>query len=212
MNNQSHWQTVYETKGDNDVSWFQEKPQTSLDLISRSGVSKNAAIIDVGGGNSRLVDWLLDAGYLDLSVLDISESVLLKTRARLGSPEKTVGWHVADIRFWSPLRRYDLWHDRATFHFLTDDDDRKAYVDVLSASVNLGGQVVIGTFAKDGPERCSGLLVRRYNAEDIQVAFGPHFHLVESVEADHRTPSGNIQKFQFCRLLYRGSKNDVYAG
>lgn len=200
MDRQAHWQRVYESKDEGEVSWFQERPASSLDLIVRSGIDKSAAIIDVGGGASRLVDHLLDAGYVDVTVLDIADAALAKTRARLGARAEAVGWHAADITEWTPPRHFDLWHDRAVFHFLTEATDRKAYVATMAAAVRVGGQAIIGTFALDGPERCSGMPIRRYDADSLMAEFGQDYRLVETQTEDHVTPGGTVQKFQFCRL------------
>lgn len=200
----SHWNTVYTTKAEDSVSWFQPVPQISLDLIGRAGATAASAIIDIGGGASALVDHLLDAGHRDVSVLDIADSALAKTRARLG-PERAgqVHWLVADIAAWKPARVYDIWHDRAVFHFLTDPADRAAYLAALRAGTKAGSQVIIGTFAADGPERCSGLPVQRYAPADLAATLGADFTVVEALPHDHRTPGGSIQKFQFSRFLRR---------
>lgn len=200
MDRHEHWKKIYENKHEGEVSWFQERPASSLGLIARSGIGKNAAIIDVGGGASRLVDHLLDAGYTDLTVLDIADIALEKARARLSVRADAVVWYSADITGWTPSRRFDLWHDRAVFHFLTEEADRKAYVATLSSALRVGGQAIIGTFAPGGPERCSGLLIRQYDAEGLLAEFGPNFRLSDTLSEDHLTPGGKVQKFQFCTL------------
>ena len=196
---QAHWQNVYATKGEREVSWFEESPRLSLDLIRATGVSSSAAIIDVGGGASRLVDALLAAGFEDVTVLDLSETALATTRARLGATATKVKWITADVTAWEPAQTYDVWHDRAAFHFL-DAQDRTAYAERILRAVRPGGHVIIGTFAPDGPERCSGLPVARHDAGSIGRVLGPSFELIESRSQAHRTPGGSIQHFQFSRF------------
>ena len=197
LKKQAHWQNVYETKGEQTVSWFQERPDISLDLIHAIGVGKNASIIDVGGGASRLVDALMTEGFNSVSVLDLSEKALVTSKARLGDNGAQVQWIVADITQWEPSQTYKVWHDRAALHFLTDTKDRAAYVERLLKAVDIGGHVIIGTFALDGPERCSGLPVVRYDAAALSELLGPSFALIETRRDQHQTPSGVIQRFQF---------------
>jgi SAM-dependent methyltransferase len=197
---QAHWNNVYRTKREDEVSWFQASPTVSLDLIHASGIEHNASIVDIGGGASRLVDALLDEGFTDVTVLDLSEESLATAKARLGARAARVTWVVADVTRWVPMRIYDLWHDRAAFHFLTAPEDRAAYAERVSRAVRAAGHVIIGTFAPDGPERCSGLPVARHDAESIGHALGPPFELIESRRHDHQTPMGGSQKFQFSRF------------
>jgi ubiquinone/menaquinone biosynthesis C-methylase UbiE len=202
MNNierRAHWETVYLTKGERDVSWFQESPTISLELIRATGVSTEAAIIDVGGGASRLVDALLHEGYSAITVLDLSEKALETSKARLGAVSAAkVEWVAADVTAWEPRQAYNVWHDRATFHFLTDPKDRAAYAERVLRAVRSGGHVIIGTFGLDGPEPCSGLPVVRYDSATIRL--GPSFGLSESRTHVHKTPMGAIQRFQFSRF------------
>ena len=200
LERQTHWQNVYQTKGERDVSWFQEMPTISLDLIRATGVGPDASIIDIGGGASRLADVLIAEGFHSLSVLDVSEKALATSRERLGSKAANVAWIVADIAGWQPDKRYDLWHDRAAFHFLTEPGDRRAYAECVRIALRPGGHVIIGTFAPDGPERCSGLPVVRHDAGSIGEVLGPSFKLVESRRHDHPTPGGTIQRFQFSQF------------
>jgi len=197
LNRQAHWQRVYKEKGENQVSWFQERPTISLELIEAAGLDRSSAIIEIGGGASRLVDVLGETGYRDLTVLDISESAVSIAKMRLGERAAMVKWIVADVTQWQPTRSYDLWHDRAAFHFLTDESDRSAYIDRLTKAVRPGGHAIIGTFALDGPERCSGLPVVRYDATQLSAALTPAFALVDMRRDDHKTPWGAIQHFQF---------------
>lgn len=196
----THWQTVYKTKGENEVSWFQENPATSLRLIADAKASTGSAIIDIGGGASRLVDALVGRGFQSLAVLDISAAALATAKARLGASGDTIDWIISDVTQWCPAKRYDIWHDRAAFHFLTDAADKSAYVDRLKSAVVPGGQAIIGTFALDGPEKCSGLTVQRYDAKSLADTLGSAFELADHFTEAHRTPSGAIQHFQFSRF------------
>ena len=196
----AHWQAVYTSKRENEVSWFEENPATSLRLIQDAQVSCDAAIIDIGGGASRLVDALLAQGFRSLAVLDISAAALQAAKARLGPQSADVAWIVADVTKWTPARTYDVWHDRAAFHFLTEAADRDAYVERLKTAVVSGGQVIIGTFALDGPEKCSGLFVQRYDAKSLADQLGSSFELADHFTEAHRTPWGAIQHFQFSRF------------
>lgn len=201
---QTHWQGVYQTKHEDEVSWFQESADVSLDLIQAIGVSPDAAIIDVGGGTSRLVDGLMRAGFHSLSVLDLSETALATARARLGMQAEKVDWIVADVTAWAPQRIYDIWHDRAAFHFLIEPRDQAAYAERVRRAVRSGGHVIIGTFAPDGPERCSGLPVIRHDAASIGVVLGETFVLMETRRHEHATPWGTIQRFQFNLFRHTG--------
>ncbi len=200
---EQHWQNVYENKAEDAVSWYQARPALSLRLIANTGLGKNATLIDAGGGASRLVDHLLDAGYADIAVLDIAPAALEKARARLGPRADDVEWICADLLRWRPRRRYDLWHDRAVFHFLTEAADRRRYVEVLKAALAPGGQVIIATFAPDGPESCSGLPVQRHSPESIAWTLGEDFELLETVDEWHETPAGRVQHFNHTRLRRR---------
>ena len=194
---QAHWENVYWTKAETEVSWFQKTPTLSLDFIHSAGVGKDAAIIDIGGGESRFVDALLDEGYTALSVLDISQKAVAETQARLGQRASHVTWIVADVTAWESERTYDLWHDRAAFHFLTETADQDAYMARLVRALRPGGYLIISTFALDGPERCSGLPVVRYDARSLSQRLGSSFELLESRNDEHHTPNGSVQRFQF---------------
>jgi 2-polyprenyl-3-methyl-5-hydroxy-6-metoxy-1,4-benzoquinol methylase len=194
---QAHWQHVYRTKGEREVSWFQEDPAVSLDLICATGVNADASIIDVGGGASRLADALLDAGFNSIAVLDVSEEALAASKARLGTRSAKVDWIITDVTTWQPRRTYDVWHDRAAFHFLTEPNDRETYAERVRKAVRPGGHVIIGTFAPGGPERCCGLPVVRHDAASIAQVLGNSFKPIGSRRHDHRTPGGAVQRFQF---------------
>lgn len=199
MPSKEHWERVYSTNAPTAVSWYQEHAALSFRLIEQAGVPKTAAIIDVGGGASTLVDDLLRAGYRHLSVLDLSGAALQAARARLGKRARDVTWIEADIRSVAlAANAYDVWHDRAVFHFLTADADRRAYVRATLRAVKPGGHVIVATFAEDGPPQCSGLPVVRYNAEQLHAQFGKSFTLVGHDREAHHTPFGTIQEFTYC--------------
>jgi SAM-dependent methyltransferase len=193
----AHWETVYITKGEKEVSWFQENPALSLELIDLAQLTPESAIVDIGGGASRLVDCLLARGFENVTVLDVSQSALGAAKARLGDLAEKVQWLVADVTTWEPPQTYDLWHDRAAFHFLTDDAARSAYVGRLKKALKPTGHVIIGTFALDGPERCSGLPVTRHDAGSLARTLGPEFQLINTRPHEHVTPWGSRQQFQF---------------
>ena len=194
---QAHWENVYVTKRENEVSWFQETPAPSLALIVEAGAAPASGIIDIGGGASRLVDNLLEQGFEDVTVLDLSGAALKAAKARLGARADRVHWLVADVTIWEPVKRYDIWHDRAAFHFLTDEKDRAAYIERLTRGLKTGGHAIIATFALDGPEKCSGLPVARYDAASLGQTLGPGFRLVHTRRHEHATPWDSRQIFQF---------------
>jgi 2-polyprenyl-3-methyl-5-hydroxy-6-metoxy-1,4-benzoquinol methylase len=197
FNRQAHWQKVYKEKGEFQVSWFQDRPAVSLQLIEAIGAEPSLAIIDIGGGASRLVDALLEKEFRDVTVLDLSESAVSIAKVRLGDAAARANWIIADVTQWEPQRRYDLWHDRAAFHFLTEAPDRAAYVDRLNKALRPGGHAIIGTFALDGPERCSGLPIMRYDAAQLSTALGSSLALIDMRHDDHKTPWDAVQRFQF---------------
>ena len=196
-NRQAHWEGVYTSKGEREVSWFQENPSPSLALIAGIGAAPAAAIIDIGGGASRLVDHLIDRGFQDVTVLDLSAAALAAAKARLGERAGLAQWLVADVTRWQPSQTYDVWHDRAAFHFLTEESDRTAYIARLRQGLRIGGHAIIATFALDGPEKCSGLPVMRYDAARLGQTLGPGLKLLRSLGNDHATPWGAHQQFQF---------------
>jgi len=199
VSDKNHWEHVYETKNHKQVSWFQEHAGMSLKFVKDTGVTKDAHILDVGAGASVLVDDLLDAGYHNLSVLDISAAALRTAKSRLGSLAARVNWLEADItRLELPEASIDVWHDRAVFHFLTDPHDRQQYVKSVMHAVKPGGHVIIATFAEDGPFKCSGLDIVRYRPETLHQEFGSGFSMVKSVKEKHHTPSGADQSFIYC--------------
>ena len=193
----SHWEGVYGNKKPTEVSWYQTEPKISLGLIASTGVDYKAKIIDIGGGASVLVDKLLDEGFKDLTVLDISSKAIDFAKKRLGKQAKNVMWIEADITDFDSSAKYDLWHDRAVFHFLTNGEDRKKYVECMDGAVNPDGHVIISAFAIDGPLKCSGLDIERYSPEKMKAEIGDSFELVNSVNEIHVTPSNKEQKFSY---------------
>lgn len=191
-----HWEKVYKTKNPDQVSWTQEKPQISLEFIESLNLSKNAKIIDVGGGESKLVDFLLDFGYENITVLDISSTALEKTKIRLGKRASKVKWITSNIVDFQPEESYELWHDRATFHFLTQKKDIQKYIEITSKYVSK--VMIIGTFSKSGPEKCSGLNIKQYSCEELEKQFQNNFKILNCVEELHKTPFDTIQNFIFC--------------
>jgi cyclopropane fatty-acyl-phospholipid synthase-like methyltransferase len=194
----NHWNSVYATRRVHEVSWYQIRPDTSLHLIAGLGIQADDAIIDIGGGASSLVDHLLDQGFGKLTVLDISDSALNAVKERLGARAATVRWLTGDITRMQPPGPFQLWHDRAVFHFLTTEDERRAYLAALSVALPQGSHAIMATFAEDGPERCSNLPVCRYSPELLAAELGPDFALVESLRETHVTPAQGEQKFIYC--------------
>ncbi len=193
----AHWEAVYRTKAATETSWYQPVLQRSLELIQATTIPPGAAILDVGGGASTLVDHLLAAGFSDITVLDIAPTALAQARARLGARAVCVQWITADITTWQPTRRYVVWHDRAVFHFLVDPALRARYLVSLRAALAPGGHVVIATFGPEGPTRCSGLDVQRYSTETLSAVLGSGFRLVRSQLEEHVTPAGKTQQFLY---------------
>jgi ubiquinone/menaquinone biosynthesis C-methylase UbiE len=199
MNRKEHWENVYATKDVEQVSWYQEHLENSLQMIVGTGVDKTAAIIDVGGGASTLVDDLLKEGFADVAVLDISTQAIEKTKERLDKQAEKVEWITADItKAVLPENYYDVWHDRAVFHFLTEREDRQKYVELVMKSVKVGGHIIVASFGENGPNKCSGLDVVRYNPDSMHSEFGNDFELVKSLTETHQTPFNTTQEFIYC--------------
>ena len=199
MDNKSHWDRVYETKRPDEVSWFRPHLDVSLDLIRRAAPARDAVIIDVGGGESTLVDDLVADGYRNVDVLDLSPVALDVARRRLGADAAKVNWICGDVTTHAfSSGKYEVWHDRAVFHFLTDPAARAAYVRQVAHAVRIGGHVIVATFGPEGPLRCSGLEVVRYDPDALHAEFGSAFRLVDHVTELHRTPAGAIQQFVYC--------------
>ena len=203
--NPDHWNDVYRSMPTESVSWFEPTPGASLEALRRGRATKDMSLIDVGGGASALVDRLLDLGWSVLTVLDIAADALEVSKIRLGARADAVEWQVADIASWTPARHYDLWHDRAVFHFLVEPKARVAYRHALQAALNPGGLAIIATFASDGPEQCSGLPVLRYSAEALQAELGETFDLIAHWADVHQTPGGRDQPFTWTIFRNRNS-------
>lgn len=193
-----HWETIYQTKEFKDVSWYQTTPETSLQFISQFKVPTTASIIDIGGGDSFLVDSLLDRGYQNITVLDISEAAINKAKARLGKQGEKVTWIVADAATFRPTEKYDFWHDRAAFHFLTEEKDIANYLKTAQKSINPDGVLVIGTFSEQGPKKCSGIEVKQYSEISMTQRLKHFFEKIKCIYVDHETPFNTIQNFIFC--------------
>lgn len=193
-----HWENVFTQKQETEFSWFQQYPEKSVELIKASQIPLSAKIIDIGGGDSHLVDVLLDLGYQNIWVLDISEKALERVKARLGHKGENVKWIVSDITDYKPDVEFDLWHDRAAFHFLTSDEQVKKYIDIASMAIAKNGYLILGTFSENGPEKCSGLPVRQYSEIAMESLLDGNFSKIKCTDDDHKTPFGTDQNFVFC--------------
>ena len=201
MSTRTHWQKAWDGADAQTKSWYQPQPSQSLDYIEDCAIARHEAIIDIGGGASTLVDALLARRFANITVLDIAEASLQAAQQRLGEAAGRIKWLCADATAWRPPHPYRLWHDRAVFHFLTREEDRGRYRAIAESAVVPGGHLIIATFAEDGPQKCSGLPVRRYSAAALSQEFAPAFALEEQCRQDHTTPSGAVQRFQYCRFL-----------
>lgn len=193
-----HWENIYQTKELKEVSWFQPTPETSLDFFKQLNVPATAKIIDIGGGDSLLVDHLLDLDYQNISVLDISAAAIDRAKQRLGERANKVKWIIADAANFKPLEKYDFWHDRAAFHFLTDEQEISNYLETAQLSINPEGILVIGTFSEQGPKECSGIEIKQYSETTMTNRLKKFFEKIKCITVDHKTPSGTIQNFVFC--------------
>jgi SAM-dependent methyltransferase len=192
----NHWETVYETKNPNEVSWTQEIPKTSLDFIKSFDLTKKSKIIDIGGGDSKLVDFLIEEGFENITVLDISAKAIEKAKARLGVNAEKVNWVVSDITEFEPNETFEVWHDRATFHFLTSEEQIQKYMETARKSVS--GYLTVGTFSENGPKKCSGLEIKQYSEETLTAEMENGFEKIKCVTEDHTTPFETKQNFIFC--------------
>ncbi|MBB6462730.1 class I SAM-dependent methyltransferase [Flammeovirga kamogawensis] len=200
----AHWENIYTTKALENVSWYQRIPITSLDFIDRATLTKDNAIIDVGGGDSFLIDHLLDLSYTDLSVLDISKQALLRAQKRLGAEKAAkINWIEADASNFKSQKKFDLWHDRAAFHFLTDETEIENYVKTVKELIKTDGIIVIGTFSENGPTKCSGIPIKQYSVTELAKVFEKDFELINTQIIDHKTPFNTVQNFSFCCLRKR---------
>lgn len=198
LDRKKHWENIYQTKDIKDVSWYQPTPTTSLDFLKQFNIPTTAKIIDIGGGDSFLVDHLLDLGYTDLTVLDISAASLDRAKQRLGDRAKKVKWIVADVATFKPTEQYDFWHDRAAFHFLTQEYEITNYIDTIQTSIKPTGVLVIGTFSEQGPKKCSGIEIKQYSETTMTDRLKKFFEKVKCITVDHTTPFDTIQNFIFC--------------
>lgn len=205
MNNKEHWENVFEHKKETEVSWYQKTPETSIYFIKKSNLPKNAKIIDIGGGDSYLIDSLLELGYTNLFLLDISEKAIERTKKRLGEKSHFVTYIISDILDFNPSDKFDYWHDRASFHFITNKEQIKKYVDIVSNSLKDDCMVLIGTFSENGPKKCSGLDITQYSEEKLKDTFKNSFDCIECITVDHKTPFETIQNFIFCNFQKRKS-------
>ncbi|OUS00977.1 SAM-dependent methyltransferase [Flavobacteriales bacterium 33_180_T64] len=201
LDRKKHWETVYETKNPDQVSWTQEIPKTSLEFINSFQLDKTAKIIDIGGGDSNLVDYLLDNGFKNITVLDISEKSLEKAQKRLGKKADQVNWIVSDIIEFKPETTYDVWHDRAAFHFLTTTKQIETYLEIARSAVH--GYLTIGTFSQNGPKKCSGLEIKQYNEKELTSELDNGFDKIQCLTENHTTPFGSTQNFLFCSFKKR---------
>jgi SAM-dependent methyltransferase len=198
-----HWETIYGTKAEDQVSWFQPYPKTSVEFLDLFDLPPDANIIDIGGGDSHLVDVLLDKGYHNVWVLDISANAIERAKRRLGDRAKLAHWVVSDVVEFVPEVQFDFWHDRAAFHFLTDEKAINAYVSLAERSIREGGYLVLGTFSEKGPEKCSGLEIKQYSEASMSARFEVMFDRIKCVEEDHATPFDTVQNFLFCSFKRR---------
>lgn len=199
----NYWDNIYKSKSETDVSWFQGVPRKSLELISELNLNPDDSIIDIGGGDSHLVDHLLDIGFKNLSVLDISSAALKKAKERLGERAGQVKFIASDITKFQPTEKYKLWHDRATFHFLTKAEDVKAYLEITNRAIADDGYLIVSTFSKTGPEKCSGLPITQYSDADLKLLFETYFSNIKCFEDTHQTPWGTGQNFVYCGFKKR---------
>ena len=197
-NNKSHWENVFATKNPNEVSWTQKYPKTAIEYLENLNLSKTANIIDVGGGDSNLVDALLEKGYQNIYVLDISANALNRAKHRLGDKAASVHWIQSDVTEYKPEVQFDFWHDRAAFHFLTTEDKIDTYVRLAENSIKKGGYLILGTFSENGPTKCSGLEIKQYSETSISVRFEIKFERIKCIEENHTTPFNTVQSFLFC--------------
>ncbi len=198
MNRKEHWDRVYTTKPFNGVSWYQARPDVSLEFVRELDIAKTEAIIDVGGGDSFFVDHLLALGYTHITVLDISAAAIERAKLRLGELAGMINWVVSDITEYQPDRKFDFWHDRAAFHFLTTEEQVNKYLATANRALSPSGKMVIGTFSESGPEKCSGLPVKKYSESSLDHLLGKWFQKIKCIHTDHLTPFNTIQNFLFC--------------
>jgi len=198
LDRKKHWEEIYQSKQLNEVSWFQPTPQTSLDFIKEFKVPVTAKIIDIGGGDSLLVDHLLDLGYQDITVLDISALAIQRANKRLGPRSSEVTWIVSDAAVFEPTEKYDFWHDRAAFHFLTEEKEIESYLNTVQKNIKENGILVMGTFSEQGPKKCSGIEIKQYSESSMSSLLQKAFEKIKCITVNHKTPFDTIQNFIFC--------------
>jgi 2-polyprenyl-3-methyl-5-hydroxy-6-metoxy-1,4-benzoquinol methylase len=203
MKQKEHWEKVFSTKAENEVSWFQAYPKTSMEFLEMFHLPLDANIIDIGGGDSHFVDALLEKGYKSIYVLDISENAIERAKKRLGHRANEVNWIVSDITDFKPKIKFDFWHDRAAFHFLTSEENIYKYVSIAEASIQPNGYLILGTFSENGPTKCSGLEIKQYNERSMSARFEFTFDRIKCITEDHKTPFNTIQNFLFCSFKRR---------
>lgn len=204
FNKKEHWENVYQTKQLSEVSWFQPTPITSLEFFSNFDMPLNAKIIDIGGGDSYLVDHLIEKGYMDITVLDISEVSIERAKTRLGNGADKIKWIFSDVLDFKPTEKYDFWHDRATFHFLTTENEISNYLNLSQQSINTNGILLIGTFSESGPKKCSGIEIKQYSEKTMVDRLKDLFKKIKCITVDHKTPFNTIQNFVFCSFKKLG--------
>lgn len=205
VSTRQHWDAIYQTKAENEVSWFQTYPSLSMKMIEPFNLPLNANIIDIGGGDSRFAEALIDKGYTNIYVLDISESALLRAKERLGEKSSVIHWIVSDVTDFDPSIKFDCWHDRAAFHFLTSEDQINRYVALVNEFVKPEGGLIIGTFSEKGPLKCSGLEIKQYSEGSLKDRFKEYFKPAECLSEDHPTPFNTVQNFVFCSFRKRST-------
>ena len=198
FNTKEHWENIYKTKQLNEVSWYQPKPETSIEIFNGFNLPKNANIIDVGAGDSFFVDYLLDNNFINITVLDISENAINRAKKRLGNRSKKVKWIIANSATFKSSETYDFWHDRAAFHFLTKAEEISSYIKNLNKNLTSSGKLVIGTFSENGPQKCSGIKITRYSEKKMTETFQNYFKKIDCLIIDHKTPFNTTQNFIFC--------------
>lgn len=198
MKNKNHWEKVFATKAENEVSWFQPYPKTSISFLEMFDLPLDANIIDIGGGDSNFVDTLVEKGFKNIFVLDISENAINRVKKRLGTKAQHVNWIVSDIKEFAPNVQFDFWHDRAAFHFLTSENKINNYVSIAEKAIRPNGYLILGTFSETGPEKCSGLEIKQYSELSMSSRFEPKFERIKCITENHKTPFNTIQSFLFC--------------
>jgi len=197
-NRKNHWEKIYETKAFEQTSWYQKRPEVSLEFIQQLQIPKTAKIIDIGGGDSFFVDYLLESGYTNVTVLDISALAIERAKKRLGQLAEKVNWIVTDVVSFQPTETYDVWHDRAAFHFLTEQQDIEAYITSLVKGTNEQSRLIIGTFSEQGPKKCSGIPIKQYSDVNLVLQINPDFEKISCFTSNHITPFDTVQNFTFC--------------